>query len=189
MPEISGTVVSEETGEPVTYAEIFVRWGVSKPLPALTGGGIQREVLESRWVTTDEAGRFRFPALTHVIPARLRERGEIQGPVLDIVHWDYFGMVGAEAWAAVDGIYRFDADNIGLLAVPRSLVIRAKRTSPRLAEAMRDKGNWEALCSFFDPEIAEARCCEVIYQDPDFCCKAVHGSLDERGECEIRKYR
>lgn len=57
-PEITGTVLDDETGAPIEGAIVFVQWTKTKGLPGLT----YHEIYKIVEVTTDKDGRFTISA-------------------------------------------------------------------------------------------------------------------------------
>jgi hypothetical protein len=172
MPEVSGVVVDAETGEPVAGAEVFIHWGIEQP-SLFTALSIWK--VGSRWTTTDAMGHFLFAARPLLIPEGARDDGRLGGPNMQIVSRSHFEPVVIADWIW-DGKQRFDARHPEVWAMPRTGVVRAARTLPHDAEAMENKRLWGDVCGSISTDSANTHCCEVIYHDPDFCCKAVYGT-------------
>ena len=172
MPKISGVVVDAETGAPVPHAEVFIEWLIQQP-SLMTAPSHWR--VDSRWATTNENGQFLFPEHVLSVPEGAREDGQLGGPTMAIVSRSHYEPIVIVDWL-YDGKEIFDARRPQFWARPRDGLIRAARTLPHHSEAMEDKLLWRQVCGSIGTYSANAHCCEVIYQDSDFCCKAVYGT-------------
>jgi len=172
MPQISGVVVDVETGEPVGGAEVFIHWGIE--LNDLYGHGRTKSV-DAHWATTNGSGQFVVPRHEFVVPEGMREDGILVGPNMQIISRSHYEPIVFADWIW-DGKETFDEDHPEVWARPRDGVVRAARTLPHYAEAMENKRRWGEVCGSVSTSGANAHCCEVIFGDPDFCCKQVYGT-------------
>lgn len=151
-PPIAGRVIDERTGEPVEGAEVFVmRVYEGHDLFHATG-----YFAHPRWTTTDEEGRFAFPAHAYEIREESREGLELSPrPRMMLAHPDY--------GTPIVGLPR-DADPASWTSVtfeiePRESSLKRMRESPDYPYY---------VCGDF-PSEAEQRCCEVLYPHVDTC--------------------
>ena len=181
MPEVSGTVVAADTGKPVVGAEVIAVWTMQTPaIPTSHSSDV-----DARWATTDADGHFEIPSHVYKTPAWTAWDTILSGPHVTLVHRDYYDSLvdefGAKEWPDRDVFTRYRP---WAWLRPRTAVIRAERTHPVYAKAMLDIREWRTVCGETGRYSSNARCCEVIYGDPDTCCKLIYGTAGK--ECSRR---
>jgi len=179
MPEVSGTVLAADTGKPVVGAEVIAVWTMQTPaIPTSHSSDV-----DARWATTDADGHFEIPSHVYKTPAWTAWDTTLGGPHVTLVHRDYFDPLVAEFSTTGPNGQRFTRYLPWAWLRPRTAVIRAMPTREDYAQTMLEIREWIGVCNT-GRYSSNARCCEVIYGDPDTCCKLIYGTAGK--ECSRR---
>lgn len=148
-PEIAGRVIDHETGEPVVGAEVFVSRFAATNYVGHSGASV---FYGTRWTTTDEQGRFAFPAEDTPVPP-------------DIQRWEQFSdepgvVVIHPGYGRAQNAHKIGDDyaHIEWEAVPDSYTL----------DFWKRRWGAGAICGNFDRP-GYLHCCEFVY-GPDHKC-------------------